>query len=153
MRYALGVVILLLLALIAAEWFLLPGAPDISGSIPIDRETVQPKATRAVSEFRLPALRVYREIEQRPLFSRHRGADTPPPRPQPQVPILYPTQLVLQAILITPETHSVLLYDRERHETLNVHLQEQIQGWTVTEIEENHVTLTKDGYRIPLRLR
>ncbi len=154
MRAALVFTALLLTVLIAAEWSLLPREPDLAGFVALQQDRVQPEKAGATAEFRLPALRVYREIEQRPLFSKQRRGNPPSARRKTRgPPSLNPAQLVVRAIVITPETRNAHLYDRKRHETLNVHRHERVQDWIVTEIEKNRVILSKGGQHITLGLR
>jgi hypothetical protein len=62
MRTVLVVTALLLAVLITAEWFFLPGEPNLTGAIPLQREMVQPEKTSSTAEFRLPALKGNRSL-------------------------------------------------------------------------------------------
>jgi hypothetical protein len=106
-------------------------------------------------EFRLPGLRVYREITERPLFTKERRMASPP-QPQTQLPtdpgiVLY--YLELQAVVITPQAREAVVYDKKSRQVLRIQKNSEIYNWRVAEIDHNELVLShgQETITIPLR--
>ncbi|MEN8130506.1 MAG: hypothetical protein ABFS45_10010 [Pseudomonadota bacterium] len=157
LKFFLHLSVLLLAALIAAEMMLWKTQhPTEMKDTSIDSMThlALPDADD-LPEFRLPALRLYREITQRPLFTKYRcpsyGSSY-----QNQSTIQkadFPDNIELQAVFITPQKSTALLFDALEQKKLQLSENQQIDGWRIVKIASWGLILAKDSYQKILHLK
>ena len=104
----------------------------------------------AILEFRLPGLRLYREITERPLFTKDRRPSNPSQSIVKDTE--FPEHLVLQAVYTTAQKRTALLFDQKNKRKLRLSNNQQILGWRVLEIEPWGVILAQGPYQKILHL-
>lgn len=156
LKFFLHLSVLLLAALIATEMMLwIPQHPTEMKDTSINSmaHLALPDADD-LPEFRLPALRLYREITQRPLFIKDRrpsyGSHARNQSPIQQADL--PENLELQAVFITPQKRTALLFDELKQKKLRLSENQQIYGWRIVKIEPWGLILAKGPYQKRLHL-
>lgn len=113
------------------------------GTAAIELEEITP-VTPAATE--LPPVTAYQEIVERPLFMADRRPYEPPPpaaSPVTQRPSKA-QQFSLSGVVITEQQNIAILQSADGKTMQRVALGEVIDGWTLTEVHEQHVVLQKD---------
>ncbi|HWE72693.1 MAG TPA: hypothetical protein VG328_05990 [Stellaceae bacterium] len=127
---------------VALEW----SAPAVSSAAEAPPPAKSAKATDAAPVYSLAPLSTFSAVMDRPLFSPDR-------RPAPGVSETLGSwsALVLAGIVVTPDSHEVLIAHGTPPKL--VHLQEgqSVDGWTVRAIEPDHVVVANGGEQHELR--
>lgn len=96
----------------------------------------------------------FMEVARRPLFWRDRGQvpvlppeppvveAPPPPPPAPPPP---PPQLVLVAVISTPDVNLAILQRADGGEVMRLKVGETLEGWTLKSLHVDHVELDGGG--------
>ncbi len=149
-----------------------PAAPRSAGRR--DGDTTSPEATAAArpvpAEDRKPSINPLatvsldqlRETLERPLFETSRRAYQPPPPPPaqaasrpppaPRAPPPDPTHFSLTGISSSADRTIALLKQKSSGRQLRVEVGEIIDGWSVEQISEREVVISKQGVQVILRL-
>lgn len=149
-RPALIAVCVLLGMILLAELnhdYSIPGEPE-------NVDAINPPARIEAMETARPlvAIAAYEDIVNRPLFNEDRQPYVyvaPPPEEKPvktrerPVPPKPPQQFSLTAIVITPETSLAILQGGKDKSLQRVRLGETIDGWTLTDIQDQSIVLTQ----------
>ena len=147
----LGAGALLLVMLLALEWFLIKPSPMPSATL---RRGQDPQAQDNLlgEAFSLPALETFKQTVERPVFMESRrpappAPAGPPPKSEPPPPI----SLKLMGVLATPEGQMVLIADAKgKYRRLKP--KETLEGWEIVEIMGDRVRLQQGGIEEDLLL-
>lgn len=74
----------------------------------------------------------------------------PPPPPRVATPPAAHNKLMLRVVRVMPESHQALLYDRGRSTHLLAEVGGKVNGYEVEDIDDDTVTLLRDGQEIVL---
>ncbi len=161
MRAILFAVILLLGAIVAAEWqFWKPDSPVIE----VRQPPPDPRGEAASFEARdysLPPLDHYQKIEERPLFVEGRRPieeeqqeAPPPPPPPPPKPKTPAPAIDLRGIMIIGNERIALLGRAvEKDGPTRLRKGDQIRDWTVSEITDEKIVLSNGAEHTSVELR
>ncbi|MEJ1159972.1 hypothetical protein [Prosthecomicrobium sp. N25] len=106
-----------------------------------------------------PGLGALVATRERPLFSPSRRAPAAPPAPDVQpaavpVPVAEPVQppaAQLMGVVIGGDMRMAVFADNGR--TLTVRQGEEIEGWTIADVQRRAIVLERDGETLELKLR
>lgn len=155
-RRLLGLILLLLLnlALGALAW------QQYNGPLGTPPDSTARLANAEASEQALPGpselmLAGFPETTARPLFNAERRPPEPekkakPERPKPRNAGRPQIQLV--GVVITPESREALLRWRGQSKLLRIAQHESVEGWELTRVDDQRITLKKNNEVIDARL-
>jgi hypothetical protein len=103
-----------------------------------------------IPELRLPGLRLYREITERPLFAKARR---PAFTDESQGRMWdFPEELMLQGIFGTAEKRTAVFFDKQTTKKFYLSTNQQLSGWRIVMIMPTGVILVKGHHQKILRL-
>jgi hypothetical protein len=147
----LGAAALLLVMLLALEWFLIKPSPMPSAA-PRRGQDPQAQDNLLGDAFSLPAVATFKQTVDRPVFMESRrpappAPAGPPAKTEPPPPI----SLKLMGVLATPEGQMVLIADAKgKYRRLKP--KETLEGWEIVEIMGDRVRLQQGGIEEDLLL-
>ena len=96
------------------------------------------------NEKKLPMINAYQDIIDRPLFMENRQPYVLlAPKTKTNIKEMKSRQFSLSAVVITSEKNIAILQHAKSKTLQSVALGETIDGWTLTEVHEQHVVLKK----------
>ncbi len=90
-------------------------------------------------------LQVYQDILARPLFRKDRRPPEPQAAPAAVAKTVLPLRLVLEGVALTREKRIALLRDLSSNELLSVEQGSTHNDWTVSSVQPDRVTVSRDG--------
>lgn len=133
-----------------AEWSFWPEDDQTQSHAELLPEPAMPVLTER--EFRLPAFSVYREIVERPLFSRSRRPRRAAALPAETEYERFPIGIRLQAVVTASGGRAVVVHDAKSKATRYVGVDAIVRGWRIVEIRSDGVVLERGGRRFFLPL-
>jgi len=126
---------------LAAEWLLVGQRGPAAVSKPRSAE-LQPPAIET-RDFDLPAISIYREIAERPLFTPTRLPREHARRYGNQKAGRFPDHVRVQSLVISPTLRRATFYDTERDAAEVVEVGGRIHGWTVFAIRHDGILVRR----------
>ena len=156
--YVLSAILLIIVsavaALLAGEWFYLRKHRGHAEQSESPATAPMPEPGLLPDDFSLPALNLYQQLVERPLFmeSRRPGqppSAEPPPPPPPQTPP--PITLKLMGILSTPEGKMALIADA-KGKYKRMKTKDALDGWQISAIKPDRILMEQGGFKEDLPL-
>ena len=154
MRILLMAICLLLTVIILIEWLLWPSQPNQlneNSPVAVNEEATQAEIT-SVNGFTLPPLSEFDSIKERPIFIDGRRplptttvVQEETTRPSSRGVSAQPPKMNLSAILIINNEPMVLLRNPPKGSSSRLKVGDEFQGWQVTKITPDRVTLKQSG--------